>query len=237
MRQLAVIFDGDDTLWFVEALYDAARDAAAQIVKTLGLDGARWQALQKSIDVANVARLGLSRTRFPSSSVEAYRVLSAEAGRGFDQTVADRIWSASDAVFETEAPLATGAHEVLNELREHFALGLVTKGDQSVQRHRLARSGLGAYFDTVEIVAEKDEECFRAQARALDVPPEACWSVGNSLPSDINPALRIGMSAVWIDAHVWDHERREVDAHDGMLVVEPDLLSAGRLLMKIALEE
>ena len=43
----------------------------------------------------------------------------------------------------------------------------------------------------------------------LDVNPGTAWLVGNSIPSDINPALACGMHAIWIDAHVWGHERRE----------------------------
>jgi FMN phosphatase YigB (HAD superfamily) len=34
--------------------------------------------------------------------------------------------------------------------------------------------------------------------------------VGNSLRSDILPAIEAGLQAVWIDAHVWDYERTSV---------------------------
>ena len=47
---------------------------------------------------------------------------------------------------------------------------------------------------------------------------EDAWSIGNSLPSDINPALSLGMNAIWIPAHVWEHERREVVPHPGKLL-------------------
>jgi FMN phosphatase YigB (HAD superfamily) len=31
--------------------------------------------------------------------------------------------------------------------------------------------------------------------------------VGNSWPSDIEPAVAAGLQAIWIDAPVWAHER------------------------------
>ena len=37
----AIVFDGDDTLWETEALYDDARRRAREIVAATGLDGER----------------------------------------------------------------------------------------------------------------------------------------------------------------------------------------------------
>ena len=70
-----VVFDGDDTLWFVEPLYDDARAEAAAIVAAAGLDAGNWESLQRRIDVRYVPYLGVSSKRFPKSCVEAYRRL------------------------------------------------------------------------------------------------------------------------------------------------------------------
>ena len=45
--------------------------------------------------------------------------------------------------------------------------------------------------------------------------PSRTWSVGNGLPGDINPALRMHMNAIWVPAHIWGHEKRETEAHQG----------------------
>jgi len=67
-----VVFDGDDTLWFVEPLYDDARARAAVIVAEAGLDAARWKSLQRRIDLLAVRRYGVTAQRFPQSCVKAY---------------------------------------------------------------------------------------------------------------------------------------------------------------------
>ena len=36
---------------------------------------------------------------------------------------------------------------------------------------------------------------------ALDVAPEAAWMVGDNLLADIRGAQRVGIYAIWIDAH------------------------------------
>ena len=63
---LGIVFDGDDTLWNTERLYDAARAKARHVVEKAGLDGARWEELERRIDVENVAHLGFSTERFPT---------------------------------------------------------------------------------------------------------------------------------------------------------------------------
>src|SRR5437870_1601332 len=55
-----VVFDGDDTLWMLEPLYDAARQRAGEIVGTHGLAVADWDRLQRKIDLTNAGRMGLS---------------------------------------------------------------------------------------------------------------------------------------------------------------------------------
>ena len=60
----------------------------------------------------------------------------------------------------------------------------------------------------------------------------SAWSVGNSLASDINPALRIGMRAIWIDAPVWEYERRDSQMGNRYVVIAPDLSSAIRTLLQ-----
>ena len=62
----AVVFDGDDTLWRTEHLYDDAQIRARQIIVDAGIDGAEWEKLERKIDVQNVASLGFAINRFPT---------------------------------------------------------------------------------------------------------------------------------------------------------------------------
>jgi len=65
----------------------------------------------------------------------------------------------------------------------------------------------------------------------LGIDPQQSWFVGNSVPSDVNPALACGMRAVWIDAHVWDHERREVPMWSDRLRASDSLLPVPSLIL------
>lgn len=227
-----VIFDGDDTLWFVEHLYDEARLQAAKVAMQAGLDPDAFEHLQREIDVENFGRFGLSAERFPTSCVEAYRALMEEAGREPDQRAERQIVDAATSVFRTSAPLAPDVYETLAALQPHFVLALLTKGDAGVQWNRIQGSGLAALFDSITVVDSKSESDFRRILSDTGAEAHCSWSVGNSLPSDINPALKCGMSAIWIDAHVWDHERREIEPHPGRLVVVDQLPDVQEVLLR-----
>lgn len=219
---LAVIFDGDDTLWSTEELYDDARSRARQIVATCGLDGARWEERERLIDVRNVASMGYRMDRFPTSCIQAYEEMCVDAGWVVDTTTTLRIRQVAYSVFDRDPTLVVGAAETLERLRaKGVRLALLTKGDHGVQTRRIDRSGLRDWFDIVRIVDEKSPEIIRALVAALEVDVRSAWMVGNSMRSDIFPALHAGLRAVRIPAHVWELER----SHDhlaaaGVLVAQ-----------------
>lgn len=208
------MFDGDDTLWQTEFLYDRARDRSAAIAASVGIDADEFRETQRLIDVENVAKLGLSRTRFPTSSLEAYKTLGSKAGFDLSEVIGQQIYDASATVFTDTAPLYEGVERVLEQLVGGYRIALLTKGDEQIQLRRLEHSGLGSYFEYVSVVAEKSTPEFRQILKHLDVDVEGSWSIGNSLRSDIQPALDLGMSAIWIDQYVWAHEANQYETHD-----------------------
>ncbi len=93
---------------------------------------------------------------------------------------------------------------------------LVTKGDLFDQESKLARSGLGELFDAVEIVSTKNAATYRAIMQRHGVAPERFVMVGNSLRSDVLPALEAGARAVHIPyALTWAHEHLDAEALQG----------------------
>jgi putative hydrolase of the HAD superfamily len=203
-----VVFDGDDTLWMTEPLYDAARLEARGIVAGAGLDGATWEERERVIDVENVARFGFNMERFPTSCVEAYEELCRKTGRAVDPVTAERVRQAARLVFEGDPPLAAEARETLLVLRAKGArLALLTKGDRDLQESRIARSGLRDLFHVIRIVFEKSPADILEAVAALRIDVSSAWMVGNSVRSDVLPAIEAGLRVVWIPAHVWEHER------------------------------
>jgi putative hydrolase of the HAD superfamily len=107
-----------------------------------------------------------------------------------------------------------GVDEVLAELSEKYRLVLITKGDLMDQERKLAASGLGELFAAVEIVSEKDRSTYdRIFARHGTGAAEAVMA-GNSMKSDVLPAIEAGAFACHIPYHItWAHEL--ADAPEG----------------------
>lgn len=218
-----VIFDGDDTLWLTEQLYDAARDRARHVVQEAGLDGAAWEACQRRIDVENVLKFGHAAERFPTSAVEAFEEV-AKADAAIDPAASrQQVWEAAASVFQSRAPLRRGACETVRSLAQRgIRLGLLTKGDERVQHERIEQSGLRSFFDQIMIVDRKGAGSYAQMAQALGVDSDHLISVGNSINSDLVPSAAAGIFGLWLPAYVWVYEQHEPGA-EGEVVRINDL--------------
>lgn len=206
-----LIFDGDDTLWATEHLYDAARNNVRSLVAEHGLNPDEWETIERQRDVENVAVHGMSAHRFPTSCVEALDEVAGRAGHVIPSTFRDLVWREAESVFTARPHPMPAVREVLEVLASEYVMVLLTKGDPAIQARRVDDSGLRHLFVDVEVVAEKLPSTFTALARRSNVRPEDATSIGNSLASDIRPAVEAGLHAIWIDAHVWEYERDRSD--------------------------
>jgi len=86
------------------------------------------------------------------------------------------------------------------------------------------RSGLQGFFEFIEIVSEKSPDMYRALVQKHKIVKAHGWMIGNSPRSDINPAMQIGLNAVYIPhQHTWqlEHEPVVPGPGSGKLVILP----------------
>ena len=101
----------------------------------------------------------------------------------------------------------------LAELSEGYRLVLITKGDLMHQEQKLAASGLGDLFVAVEIVSEKNASTYARVFERHGTGAAEAAMCGNSLRSDILPALEAGAFAAHIPYPLtWAHEMAEPPA-------------------------
>jgi putative hydrolase of the HAD superfamily len=86
----------------------------------------------------------------------------------------------------------------------------VTKGDLLHQEQKLAASGLGDLFVAVEIVSEKTASTYSAVFDRHGSGPARSVMCGNSMRSDILPALEAGAYAAHVPYPMtWAHEHAD----------------------------
>ena len=92
---------------------------------------------------------------------------------------------------------------------------IITKGDLLDQETKIKKSGLGKYFQHIEIVSQKTLESYEKILKKYSVEPSRFMMIGNSLPSDILPVLKLGGSAVHIPYEItWLHETAQEPPRD-----------------------
>lgn len=187
-------FDADDTLWQNETFF---RMTEQRFTELLSEHGAHEVISAKLLEAErrNLRFYGFGVKGFTLSMIEtAVEVTNGEVSA----SVIAEILGFGRQMLENPVETLPHAKETLDALAGRYRILLITKGDLFDQERKLAQSGLGELFDAVEIVSEKSAATYaRIFARHGD-GPERAMMVGNSLKSDILPAIEAGSWAVHV---------------------------------------
>lgn len=207
-----ILLDADDTLWHNMRHFEAAEQAFADMVAPFAEAGIARSALA-AMEERNLALYGYGAKSFTLSMIEAAVELGGEAlpVEGIRQ-----ILEAGRALLSHPVELLEGVGETIEALADLGDLVLLTKGELLHQEAKLAASGLGSYFTSVEIVSDKKADTFRSLIARTGVEPHQAIMAGDSLRSDVVPALEAGAWAAFVpQALAWSHEQAaEPVGHD-----------------------
>jgi len=199
-----IAFDADDTLWPNQPHFDHVESQFLRILSPHA-EAAHINARLYDVQRQNMQLFGYGAKSFMLSMIETAIQLTSGEVRGHElQQLIDLGKRLLDYPIE---PLP-GVADTLAALKSRgHTLMVLTKGDLFDQEGKLARSGLGDYFDHVEIVSEKNEATYRRLLARYALPPAAFVMIGNSLKSDILPVARLGARAIHVPYHVtWAFE-------------------------------
>ncbi len=187
-------FDADDTLWQNETFFRLTQGR----FEALLADHAPAEHLRDRLLVAeraNVGRYGFGIKGFVLSMIET--AIEVTESRVPASVIAE-IMAAGREMLEHPVDLLPHARETVEALAADYRVILITKGDLLDQERKLAQSGLGDLFHGVEIVSDKTQATYeRIFARYGDGADRAMM-VGNSMKSDVLPALDAGSYGVHI---------------------------------------
>jgi putative hydrolase of the HAD superfamily len=203
-------FDADDTLWQNETFFRMTEQRFTELLSSHG-DHHVLSARLLEAERRNLAFYGYGVKGFTLSMIEtAVEVTNGEV----EAAVIAEILSFGRQMLQNPVETLPGVQETLDQLADRYRIILVTKGDLFDQERKLAQSGLGDYFEAVEIVSEKTRATYeRVFARHGEGATRAMM-VGNSLKSDVVPAIAAGAFGVHVPHELtWVLEHEE--APDG----------------------
>src|SRR6202171_3158219 len=219
MRRHTLLIDADDTLWEKNVFSEKLIDDFISLVESCGYTRAYVRHILNETERKNIRQYGYGVRSFGRSLEDTYMKLAEHlAKRGVLIQIHTRLL----VLGRTPPKILDGVPETLAYLTERHRLILFTKGEPAEQAAKVERSGLQGFFEFVEIVSEKSPEMYGALVRKHKIVKAHGWMIGNSPRSDINPAMQIGLNAVYIPhEHTWQLEHEPVVSGSGKLVILP----------------
>ena len=224
----ALIFDADDTLWENNIYFQRAIDEFLELLAPIAPDRRAVHRVLSQVEHEHIPQRGYGSRNFIDSLHETFRRFSTGSdGRAYSLAIE----AIGERLLQHPIQPMPGVAATLEALRERHRLLVFTKGDRQEQVDKLGRSGLGGFFERIEVVEEKDAAAYQELVRCRGMRRESTAMIGNSPRSDVLPALAAGLWAVFIPhPHTWEREEEPVEPHPRLLVTRsfldlPALLS------------
>ena len=187
-------FDADDTLWQNEHFYRLTERRFAELL-TDYVDGQHLSDRLLEAEKRNLQIYGFGIKGFTLSMIET--AIELTNGR-VPATIIGDILAAGREMLDHPVETLPHVRETLEQLAGSYRLVLITKGDLFDQERKLAQSQLGDLFDAVEIVSDKNVSTYERIFERHGDGPGRGMMVGNSLKSDIVPAIQAGSWGVYV---------------------------------------
>ena len=208
-----LIIDADDTLWENNIHFEEATERFLDLAESHAGSRENARELLESHERRNIPGHGYGTRGFTRSMMDALEEITKKPTSASDR---ERILALGHRVRNMPIQYLPGVRETLPLLKRHYRLILFTKGDHQEQNDKVQRSGATLYFHHVEVTGEKSSADYEELVKRHGIELESGWMVGNSPRSDVNPALNVGLGAVYIPhPRTWSLENEDVQPRKG----------------------
>lgn len=189
-----ICFDADDTLWHNMRFYDEAELAFLSLLEPF-VDPTLAKVEVRKVGIANLEVYGYGVKGFCLSLIE---VAAKLLGKSCSEKLLLEIIDIGKSLLTHPVHILPNVEAVISELSKTIPLVMVTKGDLLHQEQKIGESGLGHFFSSFEIVSEKNAEVFLNISSQYGISPGNTVVVGDSVRSDILPALEAGAFGIHV---------------------------------------
>ena len=108
-----------------------------------------------------------------------------------------------EEIYGQEPVLFSGVKEVLQTLKAHYKLGLITNGRSRSQNAKMENAGIREFFSAIKVSEEEGVKkpnpiIFERCLGQLGVAPSQAVYIGDHPENDVLAAQKVGLRAVWV---------------------------------------
>ena len=204
-----IFFDLDNTLWDFEK---NSREALLQLFtehgleKKCGVDFAGFLEVYEAVNHELWHLYSLQQTT--KAELRYTRFYKAFLHFKYDDIDMAHHWADEYLkISPYKTHLMEGTMEVLNYLKQHYVLHLITNGFKEVQHIKLDSCGLTAFFDQVIIsedhgLNKPDVRIFELAEKLAGVQKSECVMIGDNYDADIVGAMNADWKAIHLSQHI-----------------------------------
>jgi putative hydrolase of the HAD superfamily len=211
-----VLVDFDDTLVNTGPRFQQARRSLIALMEAAGFHGhVARDMLFNQVDPGMRAQYGLGPRRMEPAFVATYQRLCELHGVAAEEELGRRAAELGRSCYGPP-PAFEGALDALRRLSNtHPTVVYTQSGDMHYQLSCIRGAGIIDIIaeERVRVCDRKDVGMFLHTLEQYGVgEPAAAWMIGNSIRSDINPALEAGANAILVETEdPWEYD--VVDPH------------------------
>ncbi|MFD2612234.1 HAD family hydrolase [Paenibacillus gansuensis] len=217
MTKQTIIFDLDDTLIhcnkYFNMIISQFADQMEMWFRGYGVTEKQIRDMQQELDVAMVEIHGFTLEHFPQSFIDTYLHYCHITGHPEKQEEKDFLYKLGSSVYDQEFEAFPHMMETLQTLKDQgHLLCLYTGGVQAVQQKKVDKLQLASFFeDRIFIAQHKTVDVLERILVEHQYDRKHTWMIGNSIRTDIVPALQSGIHAIFIPAlEEWQYNNVEI---------------------------
>jgi putative hydrolase of the HAD superfamily len=216
VNQQTLILDLDDTLIHCNKYFKESKNKFAFVMRKWFKNLSKEELMRKKIeiDIRNVEEHGLHSINYPVSLVETYLYFCKKYKKKLDNKKMEQIRQIGQSVFERKVEAFPHTFDVLHKLQnDGHRLCLFTGGDVANQLRKINQLNLEPFFtDGVFIFEKKDKQALKKVLYELKADKKSTWMIGNSMRTDIIPAIELGINAIHIPSEIeWSYNVVDVE--------------------------
>ncbi|MBB6447438.1 HAD family hydrolase [Bacillus benzoevorans] len=214
IKDIQLVWDFDDTIVKTNVEFDKTNQRVAEIVAADVFGDLKQmeviKAYQRKLDLEMIAEIGFLPNRYLLTWDKTYEYFMNHAGKRSDKEVKAKIKETVMDVYERKYDNIPDSIPVLKELKNQgYPMIILTAGVENIQRRKIEQSGAIDYVEDVYVFTQKTPETFKRVMERYNFQDYVM--IGNSLKSDIYPALENDAWGFHYEQTTWEADHYNIN--------------------------